>query len=189
MRRLVLLRHASTTAVRRAAFPLDEPLDPAGEAAARALAGRLGRADAVCSDTLRARATAAALGLDARPELRLAECDFGRWAGRSLAEVHAEDPDGAVAWMTDPGAAPHGGEPLAAFAARVAGWLDEQAAEDGRTVAVTHGGVVKAAVVRALGAPFEAFWRVDAAPLHTTELVAHEGRWTLLRLNARIGPR
>ncbi len=189
MRRLVLLRHARTTAVRRAAFPLDEPLDPAGEAAARALAGRLGRADAVCSDTLRARATAAALGLDARPELRLAECDFGRWAGRSLAEVHAEDPAGAAAWMTDPAASPHGGEALEAFVARVAGWLDEQAADEGRTVAVTHGGVVKAAIVRALGAPVEAFWRVDATPLRVTELVAHDGRWTLTRLNAAIEAR
>ena len=63
--------------------------------------------------------------------------------------------------MTDPDAAPHGGESLRAFAARVRGWLDEQATLDGTAVAITHGGVVKAAVVHALGAPIEAFWRVD----------------------------
>ena len=52
--------------------------------------------------------------------------------------------------MTDPDAAPHGGESLTALLARVAAWLDEQAALDGTAVAVTHGGVVKAAVVHAL---------------------------------------
>jgi broad specificity phosphatase PhoE len=49
---------------------------------------------------------------------------------------------------------------------------------------VTHGGVVKAAVVHALAAPPEAFWRVDVTPLALTELHAHDGRWTVARVNA-----
>ena len=49
--------------------------------------------------------------------------------------------------------------------------------------AITHGEVVKAAVVHALGAPLLAFWRIDAAPLAITELHAHGGRWTVVRLN------
>ena len=49
--------------------------------------------------------------------------------------------------------------------------------------------MVKAAVVHALGAPDEAFWRVDAAPLHTTELHAHDGRWTVAHVNAPLAPR
>jgi broad specificity phosphatase PhoE len=184
MRRLLLLRHASTTAVHRAAFPVDEDLDPGGLAAATALAGRLGAGEELCGPALRARATAAAAGLDARIEPALAECDFGVWAGQTLAEVHGADPAAAEAWMTDPDAAPHGGESLTAFLARVGAWLDAQAALDGRTIGVTHGGVVKAAVVRALGAPAAAFWRVDVAPLHITELHAHDGRWTVTRVNA-----
>jgi hypothetical protein len=44
--------------------------------------------------------------------------------------------------------------------------------------------VVKAAIVAALGAPLEAFWRVDVAPLALAELHAHDGRWTLTRVNA-----
>ncbi len=186
MRRLVLIRHASTGAVRRAAFPVDEPLDGAGLAAARALAGRLGRGDALSSPALRARDTAAAAGLRAAVEPALRECDFGAWAGRTLAEVHEQDPDAAVAWMTDPVVRPHGGESLAALLGRVAGWLDEQAARDGRAVAVTHGGVVKAAVVHALAAPPEAFWRIDVTPLALTELHAHDGRWTVTRVNAPV---
>lgn len=186
MRRLLLIRHASTDAVRRAAFPVDEPLDDAGLAAARGLAGRLGHGDALCSPALRARDTAAAAGLRAAVEPALQECDFGSWAGRTLADVHGEDPAAAEAWMTDPHACPHGGETLAALLARVAGWLNEQAGGGGRAIAVTHGGVVKAAVVHALAAPPEAFWRVDVTPLALTELHAHDGRWTVARVNAVV---
>ncbi len=186
MRRLVLLRHASTEAVRRRAFPLDEALDVAGEVQARAFAGRLGRGEALCGPALRARATASALGLTARCVDALDECDFGSWRGRTLSEVHAADAAAAEAWMTDPGACPHGGESLATFADRVGAWLDGQAALPGRAIAVTHGGVVKAALVRALGAPLKAFWRIDVAPLRMTELHAHDGHWSVACVNAAV---
>lgn len=186
MRRLLLIRHASTDAVRRAAFPLDEPLDAAGRASALELAGRLGRGDALCGPARRARETAGAAGLDPALDPALDECDFGTWAGRTLEEVHREDPGRAHAWMTDPHARPHGGETLAELLARVGGWLDAQALADGRGIAITHGGVVKAAVTHALGAPVAAFWRVDVAPLAVTELHAHNGRWTLTRVNAPL---
>jgi broad specificity phosphatase PhoE len=68
----------------------------------------------------------------------------------------------------------------------VGAWLDAQAGQAGRAIAVTHAGVVKAAVVHALGAPAAAFWRVDVAPLAVTELHAHDGRWTLTRVNAEV---
>jgi broad specificity phosphatase PhoE len=172
--------------VRRNAFPIDEPLDDAGRRAASQLAGKLGRGEAICSPALRARETAAAAGLDAAVEPLIAEGDLGAWAGRTLAEVHEADPDGVGAWLMDPHACPHGGETLAALLQRVAAWLDGQAALDGRAIAVSHAGVVKAAVVHALGAPAAAFWRVDVAPLGLTELHAHDGRWTVARVNAAV---
>ena len=186
MRRLLLMRHASTDAVRRAAFPVDESLDPAGLEAAGGLAGRLGRGDALCSPARRARETARAAALDAEIAPELDECDFGAWAGRTLAQIHEREPAGARAWMTDPHARPHGGESLADLLARVASWLDAQAQRDGPVIAITHGGVVKAAVVHALAAPASAFWRVDVAPLAVTELHAHDGRFTLTRVNAPV---
>lgn len=188
MRRLLLVRHATTAAVRRAAFPVDEPLDDGGRMAAEALAGRLGRGDALCSPALRARETAAAAALDAEIEPALRECDFGSWAGRSLAEVHAADADAVGTWMTDPDACPHGGESLRALLDRVGAWMDGQAAAGGRAIAVTHGGVVRAAVVHALGAPAAAAWRIDVAPLALTELHGRDGRWTVARVNARVAP-
>ena len=190
MRRLLLVRHAPTSATRAAGFPCDEPLDARGRADAALLADALpARCEAQSSPALRCRETAAAAGF-AAPRLidALAECDFGAWAGRTLADVHAAAPADAAAWMTDPDARPHGGESLSAFAARVSSWLDGEAAGDaGTAVAFTHGGVVKAAVVHALGAPLEAFWRIDVAPLAITELHAHAGRWTVTRVNAGVG--
>lgn len=188
MRRLLLVRHAATAATRAAGFPADEPLDARGRADAVALAGALPvRAVALSSPALRCRETAAAAGAaDARVVDVLAECDFGAWAGRTLADVAASSPADVAAWIQDPDSRVHGGESLSAFAARVATWLDGEASRTGRAVAFTHGGVVKAALVHALGAPLAAFWRIDVAPCSLTELHAHEGRWTVARVNAAV---
>jgi broad specificity phosphatase PhoE len=184
VRRLVLLRHAPTAATRRAAFPVDEPLDARGAAAAAALRGRLpAHDDCYAGPSLRARETARLAGLAPRDEPALAECDFGAWSGRALAEVAEEDPEGLAAWMSDPAATPHGGESLTALAERVARWLDGQAAREGAALAVTSGGPIRAAVVHALGAPPEALWRIEAAPLGMAELHCHDGSWRVIRLN------
>jgi len=197
VRRLLLVRHASTPATRARAFPADEALDERGRTEATALgaalAPRLQGAipplfDVLCSSARRCIQTAEAAGLQvSRIEPELAECDFGAWAGRTLAEVSTADAEAAAAWMADPAAQPHGGESLIALAARIAAWLDRQAALDGDAVAITHGGVVRAALVHALGAPLDAFWRIDVAPLAITELHAHDGRWTVKQVNA-AGP-
>jgi broad specificity phosphatase PhoE len=178
------VRHAPSEATRRSAFPLDEPLDPRGVDEARALAPRLGRFDAGWrSPAARARLTAEALGLTTTVAAELDECDFGSWRGRTLAELHAEDPAAVAAWMEDPAAAPHGGESLLALLERVRGWLEARAGDGGRVVAVTHAGVVRAALVCVLDAPPLAFWRVDVAPLSRTVLHAHDGRWTVRGVN------
>jgi broad specificity phosphatase PhoE len=185
VKRLILVRHAPTAATRAAAFPLDERPDERALAMAERLVGVVPRrAEACSSPARRCIETAKAAGLDPVPVEALAECDFGDWGGRSLEEVCREDPEGAEAWMKDPEARPHGGESLAAFAARVGAWLGSQADGEGCTFAVTHGGVVKAAVVKALSAPLEAFWKIDVEPLAVTELHAHDGRWSLVRANA-----
>ncbi len=186
VRRLLLVRHAPTAATRAFAFPSDEVLDERGLAAAAELRVSIPTGpDVLCSPAARCVQTADAARLGgATLDARLAECDFGAWAGRTIDAISGEDPDGLAAWMTDPRSRPHGGESLAAFAGRIAGWLDEQAGQDGGAVAITHGGVVKAAVVHALGAPIEAFWRIDACPLAVTEMHAHDGHWTVTKVNA-----
>jgi broad specificity phosphatase PhoE len=184
-RRLLLVRHASTDAVRAAAFGADEPLDVRGRIAAAHLAARLPRADVVlASAARRAAETASLAGLVVAGEAP-GECDFGTWSGRTLRSIAESDEAGVRAWMTEPDAAPHGGESLTAMLARVRSWLDALASGDGTAIAITHAGVVKAAVVAALDAPPLAFWRIDVSPTSITELHAHDGRWTVTRVNDR----
>ncbi len=186
--RLTFVRHAPSEATRRSAFPVDEPADARGLEEARALAASLGRFDAAWSSpAARARQTALALGLDAAVAAQLDECDFGAWHGRTLAELDEEDPVAVAAWIEDPAAAPHGGESLLSLLERVGAWLDAMAADGGRIVAVTHAGVIRAALVRALDAPVVAFWRLDVAPLSRTVLHAHDGRWTVRGVNLPPG--
>ncbi|MER6958774.1 MULTISPECIES: histidine phosphatase family protein [unclassified Streptomyces] len=181
--RLVLVSPALTAALREARFDDGGPLDDVGLRQARAAAGTLPTAERVwTSPTVRCRETAAALGLDAVDAPGLAALDAGRWRGEALADVGAREPDALAAWLTDPAAAPHGGESVRAVCERVAAWLDTAALQPGRTVAVAEPEVVRAAVVRALGAPESAFWRTDVPPLTAVELSGRSGRW-----NVRMG--
>ena len=176
--RLTLICAAPPSGLAPGTFPRDEPADPAMRAPDP---GRIARL--LSAPERRARQTAAALGAGAIVEPALRDCDYGTWRGRSLAEIGAEDPEGAAAWLADPAAAPHGGEPLAALLDRVGRWLD-RFEDPGHTAAVTHPAVIRAAVVRVLGAPPAAFWRIDVEPLSLCDLRRHAGRWTL----RSIGP-
>jgi broad specificity phosphatase PhoE len=178
--RLTLVCHAATSAVRRACFPLDEPIEARGQALAGEMAPLLGRVDvAWTSPALRARQTAVALGLAAVPDPVLADIDSGRWSGRALQDVEAEEPDAVRHWATRPDAAPHGGESVLDLLARLRPWMDRRLMDDRRSVAVTHAAVIRAAMVLAIGAPPDSFWRIDVGPLCRVELRAGGGAWRL----------
>jgi broad specificity phosphatase PhoE len=180
---LTLISHAPTRAVRDVAFPSDEPLDALGRAKAGALAADIRRVDAAwTSPASRARQTATALKLDATVDPALRDIDFGTWSGRSLAEIEDIDPDGAVAWLTDCAAAPHGGESIIDLLHRMAPWFESAGTMDGRIVAVTHPAIVRAIIILALDAKPVSFWRIDVAPLCQVRLRGNSGRWTLLSL-------
>jgi broad specificity phosphatase PhoE len=181
--RLDLLAHGASSAIRAARFPNDEALEASAAAALRERSQRKRPYRRVLTaPALAARETAAALGLGADVEMALRECDYGRWRGLELADVAAREPEGFAAWLRDPAAAPHGGEPLAALIERVCAWLALSLARDGATLAVTHAAVVRAAIVSALGASSSAFWRIDVAPLSLARLSGREGRWNLVAL-------
>jgi broad specificity phosphatase PhoE len=183
--RLLLLCHAATQATRAAAFPADEAVDEKGAAAAASLIGQLPSATRVFASPARcARQTASILGLAPIEENAIQDCDYGRWSGRLLDEVVAAEPEGATSWLNDPGAAPHGGESITALIGRVGRWMDAGGME-GSILAVTHAAVVRAAIIHALDAPAQCFWRIDVPPLSITDLRRNEGRWTLRATRCR----
>jgi broad specificity phosphatase PhoE len=126
-----------------------------------------------------ARQTVAALGLPVMPQALLRECDYGHWSGRTLADLEAEDPAAVAQWLTDPTAAPHGGESVSALIARAAEFLAAQSAAPGRVLAATHPAFIRAAIVQVLAAPALSFWRIDVAPLSVARLSGANGRWNL----------
>jgi broad specificity phosphatase PhoE len=187
--RLLLISHAPTAAMRAGRISADEPLDARGLATAQVARARFPIADdaaAFVSPATCARDTASALGLAATVEAALADMDYGNWRGRHLADLAAEKPNDLAAWMRDPDAAPHGGEPFGHVVQRIGEWLDalnvapEHASRHTRDiVAVTHAPVMRAAIVHVLGAPPAIFPRIEIAPLTMVELQRPQQRgWT-----------
>jgi broad specificity phosphatase PhoE len=115
-------------------------------------------------------------------EPALRDCDYGRWRGLTPVEVEAREPEAVAMWLSDPGAAPHGGESVADLIGRVGAWLANPGRLEGATLAITHAAVLRAAVVCALGAPPSAYWRIDVAPLTLVRLSGRDGRWNLVSL-------
>jgi broad specificity phosphatase PhoE len=185
--RFTLIACGATRATRSAAFPLDEPLEETAAAQAAAMAGEIGEADSVwCSPALSAWQTAEALGLAAEADPRLADLDVGRWAGKGPEELMQAEPQALATWITDPAAAPHGGESVVDLVRRIGGWLDEQGRHTGRGIVITHAACICAAVIHCLKVTPEAFWRIDIAPLSFTSLSARDGQWRLRAAGSRF---
>jgi broad specificity phosphatase PhoE len=156
--------------------------------AARLSAGIPSGSAVLAGPELRCRQTAEAAGLTYTTDPALAECDFGAWAGLSLEAVLTAWPDQAERWRHDTNAAPHGGESIAQLCERVAGWLSAQAQARGYLVAITHAGVIRAAILSALKAPLASFWAIDVSPLAITELHSRTDGWALTRANCATPP-
>ncbi|MFJ4465907.1 histidine phosphatase family protein [Streptomyces sp. NPDC089424] len=134
---------------------------------------------ALRAPSARCARAAEALAIAAAPESALRDLDRGSWDGRPREDVAAEDPHGFSAWLTDPGAAPHGGESVAALCRRTAAWLDSLPTDIGRVLAVTEAAVVRAALVHGLSAPDRAFWHLGTPPPAAITLTLHDGCWTV----------
>ena len=173
-----LLAAAVTPAQRRAVFGGDDDLDEGGRRAAAALRGSVpATGDWLAAPPRPARRTARELGAAPLDVPQLADPGFGRWAGRTLDEVAGADPAGITAWLTDPWAAPHGGETLAAITARAGAWLDSRAGENLTVVAPPI--MVRALLAYALRLEPAGIWQLDVAPLSLTRLGHRAGRWHL----------
>ncbi|MFE9029025.1 histidine phosphatase family protein [Streptomyces iakyrus] len=162
-------------------FGADTPLDARAQREARAVAGAPpGAAARYTAPSQRCRQTAQVLGWDAvAEEPALRDMDMGMWRGRTLDEVAVGDGVGLAAWLSDPEAAPHGGESVAQVCHRIAVWLDALPGDAGRVLAVVEQAVARAAVLHVLGAPQRSFWRIDVPPLSAFQLTGRDGRWNL----------
>jgi broad specificity phosphatase PhoE len=181
--RLLLIRHGPTewNEARRLQGRADPGLSPRGRA--EVLSWRLpdawNGARWLSSPLRRARETAALLttapvGIDER----LIEMDWGAIEGRRLADLRAEDPAGMAAnEARGLDFRPPGGESPREVAERVRGLAAALAGEPGPVVAITHKGVVRAALALATGWTMLEKPPVRLAAAHALALHCHmDGR-------------
>lgn len=182
--KLRMLCHAATAATRNNGFPDDDPIEPSGIERLEAFASSLPRFDRIiCAPARAAGQTASVLRLPrVEIESALRDLDYGRWKGRTLAAVSADDASAFASWTTTAEANPHGGESIAMLIERVGRWLDLGPFE-GRLLAISHQAVLRAAIVHVLAAPATSFWAIDAGPLTVVDF-SHDGR----RWRLRCGP-
>lgn len=176
---VVLVRHGRSTANTSGILAGRTPgvhLDDHGRGQAAAVAARLAgtRFDRLLSSPLErclqtVTAFAALTGLQVEVDERLAEVDYGDWAGRPLKELAAEPLWRTVQQHASAAVFP-AGESLAAVSARAAAAirdvrLSAERAEKDQTVLIcSHGDVIKSILADALGMHLDAFQRIIVAP-------------------------
>ncbi len=154
---VILLRHttpdvAPGTCYGRTDLALAASFDAETQRVRESLPG--GVAHLVSSPLGRCRRLAERLGIELglAPEIdpRLIELDFGAWEMRPWAEIPRPELD---AWRDDfLHANPHGGETVAMLKARVDAAVADLRRRDGPVLAVTHSGVIKAALAQGAAA-------------------------------------
>ncbi len=139
-----------------------------------------------CTQTVGALEAAGLLLPPAITEPDFVEQDFGRWQGRTWAELQARrDPTLDTFWTSPDSVAPPDGESFVQLTERVSAAIARHSVlHAGRDIlAVAHAGTVRAALALALGiAPARALAFV-IEPLSLTRLDLIEGSWRVVAVN------
>ena len=186
--RLYLLRHGQTAASRENVFcgrGLDLELTPEGVEMAAAFAAtyRATPWQAVYAGPLRRTQATARVIVDAWRDVRdlpvrvddgLAELDYGRWDGRTTADVDRDFHDDYVRWTADPAwNAPTGGETAIALAQRMLGTVETitRAVPDGDVLVISHKASIRALLCSLLGVDVGRFRYRFGCPVGSLTLV------------------
>ena len=192
---LALIRHGTTewNTDRRIQGSTDIPLSEIGRAEVKSwkVPAEFRDFGWISSPLSRARQTAALLGAKSVAiEPRIVEMDWDQWEGLTLADLRQKFP-AELAAKEAQGVDFHapGGESPRQVMARIELWVADIAATGKPTVAVTHKGVVRAALALATGWDMLDKWpvEIDWSAVHLFA-VDGEGRLTAERLNIAMAP-
>lgn len=148
----------------------DAPLSEEGRRQARAVAERLrkeGQFSALYSSDLgraveTAKEISQVVGLPLLVDPRLREIYFGKFEGLTNEEAERFFPQQFKAWREDPVRnRPPEGERVESLMSRVQAFIEEvkSAYPEGKVIAVSHGGMIRAAVILALKLDLATSWR------------------------------
>jgi probable phosphomutase (TIGR03848 family) len=172
-------------------------LSDAGVAQADAVAARLAavheghrRVDALHVSPLErtretAKPIARTLGLRARVDRGLLECDFGEWTGRELKDLR-KLPEWKAVQRNPSGFRFPGGESFTEMQARVVTAVDRLrvAHRGGVVVAVSHADPIKAVVAHAMGTHLDLFQRVVVSPCSVSAVLYTDEGPIVLTVNS-----
>ncbi|WP_230530185.1 histidine phosphatase family protein [Microvirga roseola] len=162
-----------------------------GRSQAQRLAERLAREDVACIRTSpleRARETAEPIaervGLTPEACEAIMEIEFGSWTGKNF-EALADDPRWRSWNNARSVSRPPGGETMLEAQIRIVGAIEElRALHPGRRIVlVSHGDVIKAALLYHLGLPIDACSRIEVEPASISTLAVGEWGSKVLRMN------
>jgi alpha-ribazole phosphatase len=185
---LILIRHAPAETGGRVCGRLDVPARLEDAGSLDRVAGTLRAVQRVVSSpALRCRQTTGALfpGLSATEDARLWEQDFGSEEGVRFENL----PDlGALSREALAARRPPGGESFADMVARASPALEMLAGEldaGGPIAVVAHAGIVRAALVLAIGS-VPAALAFEVAPLSLTRFKPSGGAWSIVAVNVTL---
>lgn len=183
-----LLKHGQVATPSLFSAPPDEPLGMEGWKQLT-LATQQGAWDVVYSSTTRrchdfARLLAQRLDCEFIPDERLCELNFGSWVGLTQEEIFARDPELLQQYYFQPRRfiAPNG-ESMDYFMWRVAEvWAELLEAQQGKRILIlTHTGVIRAIIAKALDLLYQKSLRFAVHPACFTRLQIYpDGEVTLL---------
>lgn len=174
---------------------MDVPLDDVGFRQARALAERFSRENiSVIQSSPRRRASetaspiATGLNLPVNIESALDEIDCGTWSGRSFEELGGE-PSWQEWNCSRSTARPPSGESMADVQQRIVTHLDRMQLADpnGHVVLVSHGEVIRVAILHYLGLSADAYNKVEIEPASVSTIVVAQGAAEVRAVNEVAG--
>ena len=135
-----------------------------------------------------AKPIATALGLRAKVDKGLLECDFGEWTGLELKKL-MKLPEWRTVQSYPSGFRFPGGESFLEMQDRMVGSIQRLALRHrgGVIVCVSHADPVKAAVAHALGTHLDLFQRIVISPCSVTAVVYGTGTPVVLTVNSTGG--
>lgn len=200
MTRVLLLRHGHVAGIvpKRFRGRLDIPLSEEGRAQALSAANYIARyyePEVVYTSPLQ-RCRDSAIALTMKLSLPapvvasgITDIDYGAWQGRLAAEVEAAEPQRYALWRDSPQSINFpGGESLEIVAARSTNELATLASRhEDRCIAVySHDSVIRVLLLRALGAAFDHYHRIEVDPCSLSELhYRQDGSLDMVRVNER----
>jgi broad specificity phosphatase PhoE len=191
-----LIRHATNDLVgwKLAGRAPEVHLNPEGRLQADRLADFLSRRSidqVYCSPLERARETARPLcdrlGLEAQIAMELHEIDYGDWMGKAVADLDANPLWKRYNSFRSGTRAP-GGELMLEAQVRVVRFMQRLGGEfPGQTLAlVSHGDIVRAAVLYYFGAPIDCYNRLEISPASISQIRIGELGPQILGINQTV---